>query len=33
MKDLEWRFDAVPQIMDGMNVYDYVDPDIDMKIR
>ena len=32
LKDAEWSFDVVPQIMDGMNVYDYVDPDIDMKL-
>ena len=33
LKDAEWRFDAVPQIMDGTNVSDYVDPDIDLKLR
>ena len=33
LKDAEWRFDAVPQIMDRMNVSDYVDPDIELKLR
>ena len=33
LKDAEWRFDVVPQIMDGMNVYDYIDPDIDLELR
>ena len=33
LKDAEWRFDAVPRIMDGMNVSDYVDSDIKMKLR
>ena len=29
----EWCFDVVPQIMDGMNVFDYVDSEIDMRLR
>ena len=33
MKDAEWRFYAVPQIMDRMNVSDYVDSDIKLKLR
>ena len=33
LKDAEWCFDAVPQIMDGMNVSNYVDPDIELKLR
>ena len=33
LKDAEWRFDAVPQIMEEMNVSDYVYVDIDMKLR
>lgn len=28
----EWRYDAVPEIMDGMNVADWIDPDIDRKL-
>ena len=33
LKDAEWRFYGVPQIMDGMNVSDYVDLDIELKLR
>ena len=33
LKDAEWSFDVVPQIMDGMNVSDYVDLDIKLKLR
>ena len=33
LKDAEWRFDAVPQITDGMNVSTYVDPNIEPKLR
>lgn len=29
----EWAFDKVPEIMDGMNVADFVDQDIDAKLR
>eukprot|EP00554_Chaetoceros_debilis_P008071 CAMPEP_0194079866 /NCGR_PEP_ID=MMETSP0149-20130528/5984_1 /TAXON_ID=122233 /ORGANISM="Chaetoceros debilis, Strain MM31A-1" /LENGTH=700 /DNA_ID=CAMNT_0038761457 /DNA_START=132 /DNA_END=2234 /DNA_ORIENTATION=- len=32
LKDPEWRFDAIPEIMDGKNVMDYVDPDIEAKL-
>jgi len=32
LKDLEWRFDAIPQILDGKNIADYVDPDIEVKV-
>jgi len=32
LKDPEWRFDDIPQIMDGKNIADYVDPDIDAKL-
>jgi len=28
----EWKNDVVPEIMDGMNVADYVDPDIEAKL-
>jgi nucleolar GTP-binding protein len=28
----DWRYDAVPEIMDGMNVADWVDADIDRKL-
>jgi len=29
----EWKFDNIPEIMDGMNVFDYVDADILQKLR
>ncbi|KAG7356236.1 GTPase [Nitzschia inconspicua] len=32
LKDEEWRFDAIPEIIDGKNVADYIDPDIDKKL-
>jgi nucleolar GTP-binding protein len=32
LKDPEWRFDEIPQIMDGKNIADYVDPDIEAKL-
>ncbi|KAI9821291.1 MAG: Nucleolar GTP-binding protein 1 [Pycnora praestabilis] len=28
----EWKHDKVPEIFDGKNVYDYVDPDIEVKL-
>eukprot|EP00571_Detonula_confervacea_P002392 CAMPEP_0172313024 /NCGR_PEP_ID=MMETSP1058-20130122/19130_1 /TAXON_ID=83371 /ORGANISM="Detonula confervacea, Strain CCMP 353" /LENGTH=732 /DNA_ID=CAMNT_0013026607 /DNA_START=128 /DNA_END=2326 /DNA_ORIENTATION=- len=33
LDDPEWRFDAIPQILDGKNIADYVDPDIDAKLQ
>eukprot|EP00543_Licmophora_paradoxa_P004683 CAMPEP_0202452410 /NCGR_PEP_ID=MMETSP1360-20130828/10624_1 /ASSEMBLY_ACC=CAM_ASM_000848 /TAXON_ID=515479 /ORGANISM="Licmophora paradoxa, Strain CCMP2313" /LENGTH=704 /DNA_ID=CAMNT_0049071229 /DNA_START=64 /DNA_END=2178 /DNA_ORIENTATION=- len=32
LKDSEWRFDAIPEIIDGKNVADYIDPDIERKL-
>lgn len=32
LKDEEWRFDAIPEIIDGKNIADYVDPDIEKKL-
>jgi nucleolar GTP-binding protein len=32
LKDEEWKFDAIPEIMNGRNIADYVDPDIDKKL-
>ncbi|KAI0132332.1 P-loop containing nucleoside triphosphate hydrolase protein [Xylariales sp. AK1849] len=29
----EWKYDRIPEIFDGKNVYDYVDPDIDAKLQ
>jgi len=28
----EWKYDAIPEIMDGKNVMDFVDPDIAEKL-
>jgi nucleolar GTP-binding protein len=33
LADPEWRFDAIPQILDGKNIADYFDPDIEEKLR
>ena len=33
LKDAEWRFNAVPYIMDIMNVSNYVESDIELKLR
>jgi len=32
LKDEEWKFDAIPEIIDGKNVADYIDPDISKKL-
>jgi nucleolar GTP-binding protein len=32
LKDEDWRFDAIPEIIDGKNIADYVDPDIEKKL-
>jgi len=32
LKNPEWRFDDIPQILDGRNIADYIDPDIDAKL-
>jgi len=32
LKDPEWRFDAMPQIINGKNIQDYIDPDIEAKL-
>merc|ERR1712003_181587 len=31
-KDEQWKFDAIPEIIDGKNIADYVDPDIQKKL-
>jgi len=33
LQNPEWRFDAIPQILDGKNIADYFDPDIEEKLR
>ncbi|TPX14981.1 uncharacterized protein E0L32_004811 [Thyridium curvatum] len=32
LKNPEWKYDKIPEVLDGKNVYDYVDPDIDAKL-
>jgi len=32
LEDSSWKYDAVPEIMDGQNIADFVDPDIDKKL-
>jgi nucleolar GTP-binding protein len=32
LADPSWKYDRIPEILDGKNVYDYVDPDIDAKL-
>jgi nucleolar GTP-binding protein len=33
LKDPSWRYDIMPEIVDGRNVMDFVDPDIDAKLE
>jgi len=33
LKDPEWNFDKIPEIMDGKNIADYVDPDIEAMLE
>jgi len=32
LENPEWNFDKVPEFMDGMNVADFLDPDIEEKL-
>ncbi|KAJ3088155.1 Nucleolar GTP-binding protein 1 [Quaeritorhiza haematococci] len=32
LKDEEWKYDTIPEIMDGKNVADFIDPDIEAKL-
>lgn len=32
LENPEWKHDKVPEVLDGKNVYDYVDPDIDARL-
>lgn len=32
LKEDEWRFDAIPEIIDGKNIADYVDPEIEKRL-
>ena len=33
MEEDEWKYDTIPEIMDGKNIYDYFDPDIEERLR
>lgn len=33
LEDEDWRWDAIPEIMDGKNVIDFYDPDIEERLR
>ncbi|CAE7940177.1 GTPBP4 [Symbiodinium sp. KB8] len=33
LEDPSWKYDIVPEIMDGHNIVDFVDPDIDKKLQ
>ncbi|KAL6717213.1 Nucleolar GTP-binding protein 1 [Lecanora helva] len=32
LEDDDWKYDRVPEIFDGKNVYDFIDPDIEFKL-
>ena len=33
LENPEWKYDKIPEVFDGKNVYDYIDPDIDAKLQ
>ncbi|KAI8624494.1 P-loop containing nucleoside triphosphate hydrolase protein [Xylariaceae sp. FL1651] len=33
LENPEWKHDKIPELFDGKNVYDYVDPDIEAKLQ
>jgi nucleolar GTP-binding protein len=33
LADPSWRYDAIPEILDGRNVADFIDPEIDERLR
>ncbi len=33
LKKEEWKYDLVPEIIDGKNIFDYVDPEIETKLE
>ena len=33
LADDEWKFDTIPEIMDGKNIADFIDPDIAEKLE
>lgn len=32
LKNPEWKYDKMPEVVDGKNVFDFIDPDIDAKL-
>lgn len=32
LENEEWKYDIIPEIMDGKNVADFLDPDIEAKL-
>lgn len=32
LEDPDWKYDRVPEVFDGKNVYDFIDPDIESKL-
>ncbi|RKO86081.1 hypothetical protein BDK51DRAFT_35301, partial [Blyttiomyces helicus] len=33
LKDNSWKYDIIPEIMDGKNIADFIDPDIEDKLE
>jgi nucleolar GTP-binding protein len=33
LENPEWKFDTIPEIMDGKNIADFIDPDIEEKLE
>ncbi|KAK7753671.1 Nucleolar GTP-binding protein 1 [Diatrype stigma] len=33
LENPDWKYDRIPEVFDGKNVYDFVDPDIDAKLQ
>jgi nucleolar GTP-binding protein len=33
LENPEWKYDKIPEVFDGKNIYDYVDPDIEEKLK
>ena len=33
LEDEEWKNDVMPEVLDGKNVYDFLDPDIAAKLQ
>lgn len=32
LENPDWKYDAIPEILNGKNIFDYVDPDIEKKL-